>query len=159
MRGLFCSTTAKTNEEYRKVIKRNMKILLLIGIMGLAALIVSLFAKYRWEVVISERMLGFYTGAGSGIIAGAVILWIRNRLLLNNEEKLKESRLMNSDERIKEINHKAFRVAAYVLIFSMYAVALIGGLFYPILVTTVIYLIFFFLLVYAVAYRIFSSRM
>ena len=159
MRGLFCGTVAKTNEEYKKVVKRRMLIMVLIGIAGAAALVVGLMAKNYWAVTIDERMLGFYTGIGTGLFAGAVILLIKDAILLRSEEKLKISRLNNADERNQEISNKAIKFAMAAILFAMYAVALVGGLYYPVLVKIILCMIFLFLLAYMGAYQFYNRRM
>ena len=45
-KGIFCQTTAATNEEYRKELKRKNWIVALIGVLGLAA---SVIAAVAWK--------------------------------------------------------------------------------------------------------------
>ncbi len=159
MRGLFCGTAAKTNEEYRKVVKNRMLIFVFVGIAGAATLAVALLARSYWEVTINERMLGFYAGVGTGFLLGAIVLLIKDAILLRNEEKLKNSRLECSDERNQEISNKAIKIAMAVMLFAIYGVVLIGGLYYPILVKIMSGIIFLFLLAYMGAYQFYKRRM
>lgn len=159
MRGILCGSKAKTNEEYRKVLKSRMKIMVGIVIIGIITATVGFGAEYYWEVPINDQMLGVYSGIGTGLFVAGVGLWIKNRLLLNNDEKLKESRLNNTDERIQEIVNKAFRIAAYTMLVSLYATALIGGLFYPILVKVLMFIVCTFLLAYTIAFKYYNSKM
>ena len=46
---------------------------------------------------------------------------IRNMILLGNEEKLKQSRLENSDERLLEISSRAIKTAVQVMMFAALA--------------------------------------
>ncbi|MEQ8155557.1 MAG: hypothetical protein ABRQ25_11840 [Clostridiaceae bacterium] len=103
MRGILCGTTAKTNEEYKQVIKKRMKLMIVIAIIGFITATVGFVAESYLKLPISEQMSGVYTGIGVGLLAGGIALWIKNRLVLNNDQKLKESRLNNTDERIQEI--------------------------------------------------------
>ena len=159
MMGLFCASKAKNNEEYKKVIKARMNVMVLIFVIGLITLVVSLLAEKAWAVKISEQMLGVYCGVGTGLLVVSVILWIKNKLILGNETKLKESRLNNTDERLKEINNRAFRIATIFLLIALYAAGLIGGLFYPILVQVLLTLVCVFLVAYVVSYKIYEKRM
>ena len=159
MKGFFCGTTATTNEEYKTVIKRRMNIMLVIMLIGIVTLIVALMAAFNKTTVISEEMISMYAGVGSGLIAAGIALWIKNKRLLGNEEKLKESRLINTDERIREISSKAFRVAAVVMLVVSYGVALIGGLFYPVLTQALMFIICLFVLAYTLAYKVFEKKM
>lgn len=71
---------------------------------------------------------------------------------------LKKSRLNNTDERIQEIGNKAFRVATYAMLAALYAVALIGGLFYPVLVEYLLLVVCTFLLVYVIAFKYYNKK-
>lgn len=159
MMGLFCACKAKNNEEYKKVIKTRMNIMILLFIAGAITLVVSLLAEKIWPVSISEYMLGIYSGVGTGLMAASVILWIKSKWILADDEKLKKSRLSSTDERLQEISQKAFRMAASILLLVLYGVGLIGGLFYPILVKVILGMGSFFLIVYIIAYKVYEKRM
>ncbi len=159
MRGFFCRTTAKTNEEYRKVVKLRMLIMAFVGIAGAATLVVALVARNIWEVAINEQMLGVYAGVGTGLLVGGIVLLIKDALLLRNEERLKNSRLECSDERNEEISNKAVKFTLAVVLFALYGVTLIGGLYYPILVKIMTGMIFLILLSYMGAYQFYKNRM
>jgi len=159
MSGFFYSSTATTNEEFKKVVKGRMTRMLFVFGIGCLTIAVSLLAKDNSVVNISDHMLGVYTGVGSGLIFAAAALWIKNWRILRNEEKLKKTRLENSDERIREISMKAFRVAGFALLFALYAVGLIGGLFYPVLVSVLLSMVSIFLFVYLVAYKLYDKLM
>lgn len=159
MRGPLCGCKANNNEEYRKVIEKRMKFIALLFVIGGITLIVGLLAKYVWGVKIEDKILGFYTGIGFGLAGVSIILWIKNKVILADEEKLKKSRLMNTDERINEINNKAFKAASIALLVALYAVGLIGGLFNPILAEVLFILVCVFLLIYIAAYKIYGKLM
>lgn len=159
MKCILCGTTAKTNEGYKKVIKNRMKFMVVISILGMITATVGFGAEFYLEVPINKYMLGVYSGIGVGMFVAGIILWIKNRLLLNNDEKLKESRLNNTDERIQEIGNKALRVATYVMLVALYATALIGGLFYPVLVEVLMFIVCTFLLAYVMAFKYYNNKM
>lgn len=157
MNGFFCNSKATNNEEYKKVIQTRMtRMVFLFGI-GCLTIAVSLIAKDNKAVTIGDQMLGVYTGVGTGLMFAAAILWIKNMLILKDDEKLKNSRLENADERIQEISLKAFRVAGFALLVALYGFGLIGGLFYPILVEVLMAKVSIFLFVYMIAYRIYDK--
>lgn len=159
MRGIMCGTIARNNEEYRKVIKSRMNLMVIISIIGIITAAIGVISEFYLEVPINDHMLGVYTGVGAGLFGVGVILWVKNRLLLNNEEKLKESRLNNTDERIQEISNKAFRLATYIMVIALYATALIGGLVYPILASVLMFIVCIFLLAYTIAFKYYNNRM
>ena len=107
MIGLFCASNAKNDEEYRKAVKKKQRYLIYLFIAGAVTLAVSLLAHSYWDVQINEHMLGAYAGVGTGLMAAALVLWIRFQLVLKNPAKLKELRLSNTDERNQEIGKKA----------------------------------------------------
>jgi vacuolar-type H+-ATPase subunit I/STV1 len=159
MRGLLCGTTAKNNEEYREIIKFRMNILLLMLFVGIITVTVALLVEFRWSTRANEHMFGVYTGAGSGLTFAAIVLWIKNKKLLSNDEKLKESRLSNTDERLQEINNKAFRTASIMLLVALYMVGFIGGIFYPILFKMLMGIIVVFIVTYLFSYKKYEKKM
>ena len=159
MKGILCRSTAKTNEEYKRVIKNRMKVMIAIIIIGIITAAVGFGAEFYLKVSINERMMGVYSGIGVGLFVIGLILLIKNKFLLNNDEKLKESRLNNTDERIQEIGNKAFRAASYVMLAALYGTALIGGLFYPVLIETLMFIVCAFLLTYIIAFKYYNNKM
>lgn len=159
MNGIFCGCKAKNNEEYRKVIKNRMKALMGLIIIGIITMTVGFGAESFFKTSINEHMLGVYSGVGVGLFVGGIILWIKNKFLLNDDNKLKESRLSNTDERIQEIGNKSIRIAALIMLIVMYATALIGGLFYQILFQVLILIIFMFIIAYVIAFKYYSKKM
>lgn len=159
MRGLFCGSKAKNNEEYKKVIKVKMNIMIFLLLIGIFTIGGILIAKYKLNITIEDYILGVYTGAGTGLIFASVIMWVRFKRLLGNEGKLKEDRLRNTDERIGEISSKAFRIAAGVLLVAMYLIGFIGAFKYPILVRVLVVEVGIFLVTYVIGYKIYEKKM
>lgn len=159
MIGFFCKTTAKSDEEYIKDIKKKMKLFVLVGIVGIATMVITELAVNQGGIKLNSRIHDFYLGAQTGIIFAAIILWIKHKYLLTNKDKLKESRLNQSDERVHEIREKSFKAAAIVLLVSLYGIIFIAGIFYPILIKFVVPVIFLFLISYGIFYKIYEKRM
>jgi len=97
MKGILCGTTAKTDEEYKKNIKSRMKMMMVIIVVGIITAAIGFGAEFYLKVSINGQMMGVYSGLGVGLLVAGTILLIKNRMLLNNEEKLKASRLNNTD--------------------------------------------------------------
>lgn len=159
MNGILCKTIAKNNEEYKVVIKNRIKIMMAMTIIGIITAAVGFGAEFYFKAGINEHMLGVYSGVGTGLFAAGIILWIKNKRLLGNDEKLKERRLANTDERNIEIGNKAFRVAAGVMLVALYATGLIGGLFYHVLVEAFLFIVCIFLIAYLIAYIYYNKKM
>lgn len=159
MRGLFCTSPAKNDEEFRGVVRLRMRVMALLFVLGFATLAVSLLAKFQWTVAVSERILGFFSGAGCGMVAISAVLWVRNHRILSSEKRLREERRKCTDERLITISNKAFRTAAAALVASLYIALIIASLFYPVLLSILALLVSVFLVTYTIAYYIYQKRM
>lgn len=159
MNGCFFGTHAKNNEEYRIVLNKQNLRFAAVMVVGLITAAVAFFAEFYWETAVSDKMLGVYSGAGTGLFVAGLGFILRNRMLLKDEEKLKESRLKHTDERLQEIRNKSFRTATLVMLVVMYAGALIGGLFNPILVEALLLSVSFFLVTFGIAYQYYNRKM
>ncbi len=159
IRGIFCGTTATTNEEYRKIIKNKncyLAVLIIVGILIAAA---AFIVSEKEITALPEYMLGVYSGAGTGIALAGVILLVKNLILLKDENKLKERRIENADERLLEISNLAIRAAVRVMLLATLAVSMIGGIFYPILIKMLLFIALCFLFSYIAAFRIYQKHM
>lgn len=159
MKGIFCSTTANTNEEYREVIKKRMRFMAGITVVGILTAFSGFFAEYFQVIPLNEHILELYSGFGTGLAVACGMIWVKHKLLLGNEEKLKESRLNNSDERLIEIGNRALRTAGLVLLVGLYTVGLIGGIFDPVLLKVVLFLVLLYVFAYAGAYFYYKKKM
>lgn len=159
IRGLFCGTTAATNEEYREVLKRRN--IWMIALTAAGALVAGavLVAEQSGKAALPEYILGVYCGFGTGLALAGIVLFVRNLILMKNEDKLKQSRLENSDERLKEIAGKAAMTAMKVMILVGTASGLIAGIYEPVLIKALIFILDVFIFSYIVAFAFFKKRM
>lgn len=158
-RGIFCQTTATTNEEYRKELKGRNQWMFFLAIVGAATAIIALLAENGDAGAIPDYMLGVYCGAGTGIMLACLILIVKNLLLFKDEEKLKQSRLENYDERNAEIRSKAVFAAVKVMLIVCFMITLVGGIFYPYLVKVMLFIIYTFLFSYLIADAYYKRKM
>lgn len=159
MSGFLKSAVANTNEEYKKVIKRRMNNLIAVAFIGIVTIALAIFSEVNRWTVIKEDMFRYYMSFGAGLLGCAVALLLKNNRLLGDEEKLRRSRIANADERIREISSRAYRMATVILLVVMYIVALIGGIFVPILAKLLMGLIGLFVLAYLVGYKLIEKNM
>lgn len=150
--------TCRTNEEYREYLRKKDRSMRWIPFLGILLLILGVAGELM-ELPVDDYMLGIYCGVGTGLIASGIALSIKHRMIMRNEEKLKKARVQMGDERIQEISRKSFRMAAWLMILAMYAILLIGGLFYTVLAKTLVILICLFFAAYGICYLIFEKRM
>ncbi|HBJ1650157.1 MULTISPECIES: hypothetical protein [Clostridium] len=146
---------SNNNEEYKKVIKARMNLMALIFVLGSIMIIVSLVAK----TLINDEMIIIYSSFGIGLVVVSALKWRENKFILGNEERLKQSRVYSNDERIIEINSKALKVSGLVLLISVYLVALIGGIFYPILAKALLSMACIFIVTHFISYKIYDKKM
>lgn len=116
--------TARNNEEYKQELKKRMKtmiVLFVLGALTLATMIVLIILKPE---MMESYEAGLFTGMGVGLMFGAVtgIIQLRNRM--KNEESLKKARLAETDEREREISNRAMRMTAKVMMTALYLVML-----------------------------------
>ncbi len=159
MRGIFCQTTATTNEEYRKELKSKNLWMALLILLGAAIAVAAYLADVNGTLEIPSYMLGVYCGMGTGIAVAGVILLVKNLILLGNEEKLKASRLENYDERNREINGKAVMAAIKVMLVALLIIAMIVGIYDPYVIKILLLIVYVFLFSYLIAYSYYKRKM
>ena len=159
MNGIFCGTITHTDEAYQKVIRFRMRVFVGMFVAGLLTFCAVFVVMNVRPELLSDYQAGTYTGFGSGLTFVSILLWLKNRNLLHDDEKRRKSRLSDSDERNIEISQKAMRMAAFVMIVALYVVGLIGGFFYPILTKVLLLLVCLFLLVYVVTFKWMEKKM
>lgn len=148
MKGLFCGgCKAKNNEEYREVLKGRKRKLWILFSVGIITAVVGFGAGYFLEEMMPYQM-GLVAGFGTGLAMGAVIALVRIYRLLSNEGRLKEQRLKETDERELEVDAKALRATAKLILMMLYLLMIVGGLFYEEIMGVCCLLICIFLISY-----------
>lgn len=159
IKGFLCSTTARTNEEYRKVLKRRNIGKLALIFAGALIAGTAFYAEQTQKTALPEEMVGLYCGFGVGIAIAGIALLIKSLILMGNEEKLKQERLENADERLTEIRNKAASTTCMVMLMVICAGGMIGGLFVPILVKATIFMVDVFAFSYIVSFSYYKRKM
>lgn len=117
---------AKTDEEYKAVLKMRRKVLLVPAIAGAVSIAASIFLLKSGA---REFLAGLYMGLGCGILAAAAVCFLRIRSILKDEEKIRTHRLKETDERNIQVTLKAHNTAGVMLIMTGYAILLASGFF------------------------------
>ena len=104
---------AKTDDEYRKVLKKRC---IGIGFMmaaGVAALIAAAALMKTGKGENDDFLSGVYLGIGTGILVSGIIFLYRVRKMFKNPELLRQRRLKESDESSVLLNQKALYRCIY----------------------------------------------
>ncbi|MDE7331352.1 MAG: hypothetical protein K2O16_03800 [Lachnospiraceae bacterium] len=152
IRGIFCCTTAANNEEYRKVLKKRNVWMAALAVAGIMIAAAALVAEHSGASALPEYILGVYCGFGTGLAIAGIIVFVRNMILLGNEAKLKMNRLENTDERLMEIGSRAGKTAIKVVLLVGTASAMICGIYEPVLIKAMLFMLDVFLFSYITAY-------
>ena len=102
--------------DYEKSLKQRrlyFLAMLCVGLIGLVCYILLVPGSS-----LSDYAQGFYLGAASGIVAGALILLIRTQRLLSNPEARKKAKIKETDEREVQILHEVALAAGMITFFS-----------------------------------------
>lgn len=153
MTGMFCAANATSNEEYKSILKKRIVIYAVLAIIGAATAVIALIFGN------DDYTSGFFSGVGTGICVASVIFIVRSVLLLKNEAKLKADRLKNCDERNCAISFKASRAAALGIFVVAYCAAFVFAAYNSLVATVLICVIVAYVLLYAIFWRIYSSKM
>lgn len=163
MSGFFCSYGRNedyaTEEAYRKIVKRKAARAACLLVLGLITIAVVLSMQYLFGIEMDDYMSGFLMGAGTGLFFAGVAIMIKRLRMLKDEKKLKAARIAEADERNRSISEAALRIAAAVLLISMYVVMIIALAFTKEIVQVMSMLICLFLVVYVAAYKILQRKM
>ncbi len=116
---MLMKTFLQVPGNYEKSLKLRQAValgMLAVGAVGLAC----------WYWLVPESGLpdfaqGFYLGASTGILLGALVLFCRTRYLLSHPEARNKARVKEEDEREKTIQSRAFQTAGIVTFFVMAA--------------------------------------
>lgn len=159
IRGLFCGTTAVTNEEYKKVLKRRNVWMAALVIAGALLTAVTVMAENSGSAMLPNYILGVYCGFGTGLSLAGMILFVRNLIIMKDESKLKQDRLENSDERLQEIGSRAGLTAIKFTLLVGTVCGLIAGIFEPVLVKALVFALDVFLFSYIAAFAFYKKKM
>lgn len=121
---------AETDEEFRRKLKGRQKILMLVGLLGVAAVIAGIFlGNMDLESHRYSFLSGFYVGAGAGVLAVCIVGSIRIRRVMKDGKRLRSERIKESDERNIDIIRKSGSMAGFVFVYLSCAVMLAAGFF------------------------------
>ena len=153
------ASNIKTNDDFRKIIKRKhktMQILILIGIIAMLAVII---ASMSGLLDPDSYLCGFYLGQGVGLIFAGILKILQLKKISQNEELLKKERLKYTDERNRAIAGKAMQTSLFILLILAY-IGMLAGVLYS---RTIFYcywsVIMAFLFIYIICRKYYNHKM
>lgn len=152
-------TGAKTDDEYRKVLKRRCVGTGFMMAAGIAAFIVAAVIMKSGKGENSDFLGGVYSGMGTGILAAGTIFFFRIRRLFKNPELLRQRRLKESDERSVLLNQKALYLSGVFVIIGAYAAFLAAGFFSMAVFWTIWTIIMVYFIIYLICRNILERLM
>lgn len=158
--GFFCRPDIHTDEGYLKVLQRRRNICIIMLILGVITAAVAGFAELLdWDISLSSRSLGFYSGVGTGMAFASIVFLVRLRRSMKDSKALHAARIKATDERTMEISRRSMAIAGYALLIALYLLCLIGGLFYPELLVILAVMACVFLATYMISFSIYNKIM
>lgn len=154
MIGPFCYKDIATDEEYIVHLKKQMKLYSLIILCGIITFLCILFNLHT----LADYAKGFLAGMGSGLIVGGLLLFVKNTRILRNAQKLREERIKISDERNHMISDYASKTALIGVFIEIYFIFIVSILMNSDLYRLCAIIISSFILLYFIAFRIYSKK-
>ena len=155
----FVGTTVKTNEEFRKVLEKKIKIFIVVMIIGIITAGIAILNEVFGIIVTDSWLSGVYAGLGTGLIAASIVQIIRFKKILKDENLIKEERLRTQDERNQMISIKAMRAAIITVLFLSYAVLLVAAFYSRVIFFCFWWVVMVFLLSYLIFTRYYNTKM
>lgn len=150
---------AKTDEEYRDVLKKRRYVVFVMMAAGAAAIGVSICLGLGVFGKEEDFLSGLYMGMGCGILAGSIMSLIKIRKTLQDEKMLRQKRLEESDERNIQVTQKAYYMAGICVMTVGYLVFLFAGFFSMEVFWTVWLLLMLYFLLFFVCRKIYDKKM
>lgn len=151
------TTKAKTDEEYREVLRKRQKRFFILGMVGVIAIMIGLYFSTMAKGPQEDFMSGFYTDIGFGVTVASIVLFWKKRKLLKDAKALRAARLKEQDERVSAITQKALSIAGLGTICFVYAGFLIFGFLDRTVYYTLMAVFWIFVLLF-LAFRIFYEK-
>lgn len=153
-------TSVTTNEEFRKVLEKKIRIFILLILIGIITSGIAIGAKcLSYENASNDWLITFYSGIGFGLIFASIIKIMRFKQIMANEDLLKKERLKNYDERNRQIAAKAMQTATIIVMIFSYIAMLIGAFYNRVVFYCFWWIVILFTLCYAILFKYFNRKM
>ncbi|MBQ7359367.1 MAG: hypothetical protein IJW63_04635 [Lachnospiraceae bacterium] len=159
LKSFVYDCTAKNNEEYKLELKKRMRSMVVLFVLGVLTLITMGVLIWQNPEMMESFRAGLFTGVGVGLMAGSVVGALQLRKRMKDEASLKAARLAETDEREREISNRAIRMTSKVMMVALYLVMLMCTFIANEAVLVVCGLILLFFVSYIVCRKIVSRMM
>ena len=148
-------------ETFRRGLKR--KTVLYIIFSGIAIVIIgTLIWFYRIKPNsmshVSEFFGGFQTGIGGGLLLLMILKVVNNIRIMNNEAKLKEAYIMETDERDQLIKKEIGLACLQIYLFFIALASFVAGFYNQAVSVTLSAVLFFMLVTYILVRLYFQNK-
>lgn len=150
---------AKTDEEYREVLKKRKHFIYVLMLAGAAAVGVAICLGLGLFGKEEDFLSGLYTGMGCGLIAGGIMGLLKIQSVLRDEKKLRQKRLEESDERNIQVTEKSYYAAGIGVMAVGYFVFLFAGFFSMEVFWTVWSLLILYFVLFFICKKIYEKKM
>ncbi len=154
MIGPFCYRNISTDQEFKKILHNHNIVYICFIILGVFTFIFSVLTKNYMK----DFMKGFLEGASFGIILGSALLLFKNYKIINNEQKLRESRIKISDERNHLISELATKFALIIILIEVYVIILLSVFINLDTLKICLLIINSFVLLYILSFQFYSKK-
>lgn len=149
---------SKADREYYEKLRKLNRVYVISFLCILVCLII-LFIGINNHQIIHDRTKGFLSGMFTALIVALIIKFLRNRKIMNDPEKLKQQRIIKTDERNIEIMSKALYVTSYVLIVVLVILSVVGSFISQMMMMMAAGLIYVLLFSFLISYFYFGRKL
>lgn len=150
---------AKNNEEYKEALKKRMRALLVLLVLGVITLATMILLIYLKPEMLDSYEAGLLTGLGTGLFFGGIVAILQLKKRMKSEESLKQARLAETDEREREISNISMRMTSKIMLAALYLVMLFSLFVSREIALMMCGLIMLYVVSYTVCRKIISKRM
>ena len=114
--------------------------------------------EYREKL--RKKNIGYLAAIIFMLICSAIVIFLfKNRQTMKNPEKLRQERIVKTDERNIEISAKSLQITTFVMVISLAILSIVGSFISRTLMTTASGLLNLFLISYIISYFFYKKKL
>lgn len=152
------NSNAKTDEEYKEVLKGKIKLYYFLACLGVITLLISYICSNYVQLKQGNFLSGVYFGIGVALVVMGILRVVMTKRMLKDDKKLHEIRLNVQDERTKALSQKAMATAGLIILVFAYIGMLVMGFFNLAVFWTFWIMVMGYLLVYLLVRQYYNQK-